>query len=188
MQFRSHANIDAHARQQIDIIDLVLNDIAIVDHRTPLLVNLRANDVALVIHLVAAVAGVVLAVAQIETLVAAVSLVGSDEIRGIAAAATIALVKKLIIPLHAYHFALAADLVASITGVVLVEAMIHARISGICLVAPHEGCVVSAAADSMVALIVLLVRSRSRKRHGHGRRFDMNYRQKCDQNTCDNKP
>ena len=169
LQLRAHADIDAHAGQQIDVIDLVLDNIAVVDNRTPLLVDLRTNDIPLVIHLVAAVAGVVLAVPQVETLVAAISLVSSYEIRGIAAATAAALAEKLIILLHANCFALPADLVARVAGVILVETAIHAGVSCISLVTPHKGRLISTVADSVIALIILLVASWSGQGDSKGR-------------------
>ena len=74
LELGTQADVDAQTRDQVHIIDLMLNNIAIIGNGTALLVNLGADDVALIIHLVARVAGIVLVDATIEARVSAVSL------------------------------------------------------------------------------------------------------------------
>lgn len=67
LDLRSETYVHAQARYEIDIVNLVLNNIAIIGHTTPLLVNLSANDVPLIIHLVAGIGRVVLVIPEVDT-------------------------------------------------------------------------------------------------------------------------
>lgn len=66
LQFRAHAEIHADVGKQIDVVDLMLNDVVIVIHRAPLLIDLRPDHISLVVHLIPKVASVILVIPQIN--------------------------------------------------------------------------------------------------------------------------
>ncbi|HEX4715110.1 MAG TPA: hypothetical protein VH164_09310 [Ktedonobacteraceae bacterium] len=134
-----------------------MNYVTVVVHRAALLIHLRANHVGLIIHLIARIGSVVLVIPQIDALIPTVPLIKTYIGRAIpAVTATTVSSDELIILLISYRFALTANLVSAVDGVVLRKSMIHALISVVTFVATHKKGPISAVANTMKALVILL--------------------------------
>lgn len=112
----AQSEVNTQTREQLEIIDLVLNNVSVVGDVASLLVDLGANDVSLVVHLIARVARVILVVAKIDPRVPTVPLKSADHGRAVSAAAgrILRLVKKLIVDLCLDMFVLRNNLIACV--------------------------------------------------------------------------
>lgn len=185
LEFGTQTDIDAQAGYKLDIIDLMLNNVAVVRHRTPLLVDLCADNIPLVIDLVAGIAGIILVVPKIETGIAGVTLKSSHEGRAVAAPAAVALLQELVVVLHADRLALSTQLIAAVGDVILVETAINSRIAVIALTVAYDNGGIAKIVISVQHLVIVLytARSRSHTAHRPGRSSEISGKQQREQNT-----
>lgn len=153
------SNVNAQTGEQLEIIDLVQDDVSIVGDSAALLVNLGTNDVALVVHLVACIARVILVVPKIDPGVPTVPLKSSDQRRTIPATAggIFCLVKRLIVDLLFNGLVLRNNLVASIPRTILVETVVFPGVARVGLRIPNIFNPVIEKTGTTVRLVVLLL-------------------------------
>ena len=149
---RSQRNLNAW--EQIQIVCLVLNGVAVVVYLAPLAINLGADDGRLVIYLIPAIASVVLIISKVDSLISAISLIGSLECCSCLVVA--GSLEKLSIVLNSDMFSDVCYLVSEVTAVVLVISLVDSLISAISLVVSQECCGILVAGCSLQALIILL--------------------------------
>ncbi len=147
---------DAQVRQQIDVVYLVLNQASLVVHLGPRVIDLGADNIPLVIHLVAPVVTIILVVSLIDPLVAAVSLAGAD--KGCIPASVVGRLQELIVLLNSDDPALSTDLVASVGSVGLVQSFIDPLVAAVPLAFANKGRVPAPIVDRLHGLVVHLVR------------------------------
>lgn len=158
LELRLQAEGYSQAREQIDIIDLMLNCVSLVIYFVALQVNLGTNSAGLVVHLIASIGRVILVVPAIPALIAAVPLIVSYKGCGISTIAAAAVpLNTLIILLNADGLVLAADRVRAIHRTILIISPIYPLIPAISLIRANSLSPIATICDAMKGLTILLM-------------------------------